>query len=109
VIESSRLTDRRALGREPERRRRGADGSWIPATSPDELTQAVHVNLCNLGLEMLDVVNLHSMFDVHGPPEGSLEEPFTVLTELQREGLVHHIGLSYLRYANANCGRTQDL
>jgi aryl-alcohol dehydrogenase-like predicted oxidoreductase len=74
--------------------RRGADGSWIPAMSPDELTQAVHDNLRNLGLEVLDVVNLRSMFDVHGPAEGSLEEPLTVLAELQRKGLVRHIGLS---------------
>jgi pyridoxine 4-dehydrogenase len=74
--------------------RRGADGSWIPAMSPDELTQAVHDNLRNLGLEVLDVVNLRSMFDVHGPAEGSLEAPLTVLAELQRKGLVRHIGLS---------------
>jgi len=74
--------------------RRGADGSWIPAMSPDELTQAMHDNLRNLGLEVLDVVNLRSMFDVHGPAEGSLEEPLTVLAELQRKGLVRHIGLS---------------
>jgi pyridoxine 4-dehydrogenase len=74
--------------------RRGADGSWIPAMSPDELTQAVHDNLRNLGLDVLDVVNLRSMFDVHGPAEGSLEAPLTVLAELQRKGLVRHIGLS---------------
>ena len=74
--------------------RRGADGSWIPAMSPDELTQAVHDNLRNLGVEVLDVVNLRSMFDVHGPAEGSLEAPLTVLAELQRKGLVRHIGLS---------------
>jgi pyridoxine 4-dehydrogenase len=74
--------------------RRGADGSWIPAMSPDELAQAVHDNLRNLGLDVLDVVNLRSMFDVHGPAEGSLEAPLTVLAELQRKGLVRHIGLS---------------
>jgi pyridoxine 4-dehydrogenase len=74
--------------------RRGADGSWIPAMSPDELTQAVHDNLRNLGLEVLDVVNLRSMLDVHGPAEGSLEAPLTVLADLQRKGLVRHIGLS---------------
>jgi pyridoxine 4-dehydrogenase len=74
--------------------RRGADGSWIPAMSPDELTQAVHDNLRNLGIDVLDVVNLRSMFDVHGPAEGSLEAPLTVLAELQRKGLVRHIGLS---------------
>src|SRR5450755_1496015 len=74
--------------------RRGADGSWIPAMSAEELTQAVHDNLRNLGLDVLDVVNLRSMFDVHGPAEGSLEAPLTVLAELQRKGLVRHIGLS---------------
>jgi pyridoxine 4-dehydrogenase len=74
--------------------RRGADGSWIPAMSPDELTQAVHDNLRNLGVDMLDVVNLRSMFDVHGPAEGSLGAPLTVLAELQRKGLLRHIGLS---------------
>ena len=74
--------------------RRGADGSWIPAMSPDELTQAVHDNLRNLGVDVLDVVNLRSMFGVHGPAEGLLEAPLTVLAELQRKGLVRHIGLS---------------
>src|ERR1700680_4821625 len=49
--------------------RRGADGSWIPAMSPKELTQAVHDNLRNLGLDVLDVVNLRSMFGIHGPTE----------------------------------------
>jgi aryl-alcohol dehydrogenase-like predicted oxidoreductase len=74
--------------------RRGADGSWIPAMSPDELTSAVHDNLRNLGLDVLDVVNLRSMLDVHGPVEGSLEAPLTVLADLQRKGLIRHIGLS---------------
>ena len=74
--------------------RRGADGSWIPAMSPDELTRAVHDNLRNLGLDVLDVVNLRSMFDVHGPAEGSLEAPLSVLADLQRKGLIRHIGLS---------------
>ncbi|MBC7391831.1 pyridoxine 4-dehydrogenase [Variovorax sp. GrIS 2.14] len=74
--------------------RRGEDGSWIPAMSPKELTQAVHDNLRNLGLDVLEVVNLRSMLDVHGPAEGSLEEPLATLAELQRQGLVHHIGLS---------------
>ncbi|HVZ53904.1 MAG TPA: aldo/keto reductase family oxidoreductase [Pseudolabrys sp.] len=74
--------------------RRGADGSWLPAMSPPELTQAVHDNLRHLGLDVLDVVNLRSMFAVHGPAEGSLEAPLTVLAELRRQGLVRHIGLS---------------
>jgi pyridoxine 4-dehydrogenase len=74
--------------------RRGADASWIPALSPDELTHAVHDNLSNLGLDAIDVVNLRIMFDVHGPAEGSIEAPLSVLADLQRQGLVRHIGLS---------------
>jgi aryl-alcohol dehydrogenase-like predicted oxidoreductase len=74
--------------------RRGEDGSWIPAFSREELTAAVHDNLRNLGLDVLDVVNLRSMFDVHGPAEGSIEAPVTVLAELQQKGLIRHIGLS---------------
>src|SRR5580658_5520815 len=74
--------------------RRGADASWIPAFSAGELTQAVHDNLRNLGVDVLDVVNLRAMFDVHHPAEGSLEASLTVLADLQRKGLVRHIGLS---------------
>ncbi len=74
--------------------RRGADGSWIPAFSRQELTQAVHDNLRNLGLDVLEVVNLRSMLNPHHPVEGSLEAPLTVLADLQRQGLVRHIGLS---------------
>jgi pyridoxine 4-dehydrogenase len=74
--------------------RRGEDGSWIPAFSREELTQAVHDNLRNLGLGVLDVVNLRSMHGVLEPAEGSIEAPLTVLADLQRKGLVRHIGLS---------------
>jgi len=74
--------------------RRGDDASWIPAFSREELIAAVHDNLRNLGLDVLDVVNLRSMFGIHGPAEGSIEAPLTVLAELQRQGLVRHIGLS---------------
>ena len=74
--------------------RRGEDGSWIPAFSREELTAAIHDNLRNLGLDVLDVVNLRSMFSIHEPAEGSIEAPLTVLAELQQEGLVRHIGLS---------------
>jgi pyridoxine 4-dehydrogenase len=74
--------------------RRGEDGSWIPAFSREELTAAVHDNLRNLGLDVIDVVNLRSMFSVHEPAEGSIEAPLTVLAELQQKGLVRHIGLS---------------
>ncbi len=84
---------------------RGKDGSWIPAFSREELTQAVHDNLRNLGLEVLDAVNLRAMFDVHGPAEGSIEAPLTVLAELQRKGLVRHIGLSNVTPAQIAEGR----
>jgi aryl-alcohol dehydrogenase-like predicted oxidoreductase len=73
---------------------RGTDASWNPAFSREALTQAIHDNLTNLGLDVIDVVNLRAMFDVHGPAEGSLEEPLTVLADLQRQGLIKHIGLS---------------
>ena len=85
--------------------RRGEDASWIPAFSREELTQAVHDNLRNLSLEVLDVVNLRAMFDPHQPAEGSLEAPLTVLAELQRQGLVHHIGLSNVTRAQVAEGR----
>jgi len=74
--------------------RRGEDASWIPAMSPAELKSAVHDNLRHLGLDALDVVNLRIMGKVHGPAEGSIEAPLTVLAELQAQGLVRHIGLS---------------
>jgi pyridoxine 4-dehydrogenase len=78
--------------------RRGADASWIPASSSKELVQAVHDNLRNLGVDVLDVVNFRSMLGIdtasHGPAEGSIEEPLTTLAELQRKGLVRHIGVS---------------
>ncbi len=74
--------------------RRGDDASWLPAFEPDELVRAIEDNLTNLGLETLDVVNLRLMFDVHGPAEGSLAAPLKAVTDLQRQGLVRHIGLS---------------
>ena len=85
--------------------RRGEDGSWIPAVSREALTQAVHDNLRNLGLDVLDVVNLRSMLGVHGPADGSLEEPLTALADLQRRGLVRHVGLSNVTPAQIADGR----
>lgn len=73
---------------------RGADGSWNPAQSPVELTQAVHDNLRNLGVDVLDVVNLRAMGNQQSPVEGSIEEAFTTLAELQRQGLIRHLGVS---------------
>lgn len=74
--------------------RRTEDGSWLPALSREDLIAAVHDNLRNLGLDVLDVVNLRGMFSSHGPAEGSIEAPLTVLAELQQKGLVRYIGLS---------------
>ncbi len=85
--------------------RRGADGSWNPATSPAELRQAVEDNLRNLGLDVLEVVNCRSMLAVHGPAEGSLEPQVTALAELQREGKIRHIGLSNVTAAQVAEGR----
>lgn len=85
--------------------RRGEDGAWLPAFSPEALTAAVHDNLRNLGLEVLEVVNLRIMFDVHGPAEGAIEAPLTVLADLQRQGLVRHIGLSNVTPAQVAEGR----
>ncbi|WP_175693720.1 aldo/keto reductase family oxidoreductase [Burkholderia ambifaria] len=84
---------------------RGEDGSWLPAFSADALAAAVHDNLRNLGLDVLDVVNLRIMFDVHGPAEGSIEAPLSALAELQRQGLVRHIGLSNVTAAQIAEGR----
>ena len=74
--------------------RRGPDASWNPAMSPDDLKSAVEDNLRNLRLDVLEVVNLRIMGAIHGPAEGPIEAPLTVLADLQRQGLVRHIGLS---------------
>jgi pyridoxine 4-dehydrogenase len=74
--------------------RRGDEGSWIPDASREGLTAAVHDNLRNLGVDVLDIVNLRIMLSIYQPAEGSIEAPMTVLAELQRQGLIRHIGLS---------------
>ena len=85
--------------------RRGADASWNPAFSPEEIVQAVHDNLRNLGLDVLDTVNLRVIFGVHGPVEGPIEAQLATLAELQRQGLVRHIGLSNATPAQIAEGR----
>jgi pyridoxine 4-dehydrogenase len=85
--------------------RRGEDGSWLPAMSREELIAAVHDNLRNLGLDVLEVVNLRSMLGIHGPVEGSLEAPLTVLAELRQKGLIRHIGLSNVTSQQVADGR----
>jgi pyridoxine 4-dehydrogenase len=74
--------------------RRPPDKSWQPAISPQELTAGVHDNLRNLGLDVLDIVNYRVMGSGHGPEEGSIAEQVTVLADLQRKGLIRHLGLS---------------
>jgi len=85
--------------------KRGTDGSWLPAFSAADLQSAVHDNLRALGLDALPVVNLRLMFGIHGPAEGSIEEPLTALAELQRKGLVRHIGLSNVTRRQIEQGR----
>ncbi len=84
---------------------RGDDASWNPALAPADLERAVHDNLRNLGVEVLDVVNLRRMGDGHGPSEGSIEQPFTALAELQRQGLIRHLGLSNVTSAQVTEAR----
>ncbi|MET0320546.1 MAG: oxidoreductase [Duganella sp.] len=72
---------------------RGADGSWNPAASPQQLRDAVHANLRNLQLDALDVVNLRAP-GLDGPDGSSLAQSLDALVRLQQEGLVRHIGLS---------------
>jgi pyridoxine 4-dehydrogenase len=73
--------------------RRDPDRSWPRALSRHELVTAVHENLERLGLEALDIVNLRvgGLFE---PTPGSIAEPFAVLAELQRQGLIRHLGVS---------------
>jgi pyridoxine 4-dehydrogenase len=73
---------------------RGSDGSWLPAQEPQELRRGVEDNLRNLGVESLEVVNLRIMGDIHHPSEGSIARQMTAMAEMQRQGLIRHIGLS---------------
>jgi pyridoxine 4-dehydrogenase len=72
---------------------RDSEGGWPHARKPEQLRQAVHDNLRNLGLDALDVVNLR-LGGLDSPEDGSVEEPFTALAELQQQGLIKHLGIS---------------
>jgi pyridoxine 4-dehydrogenase len=85
--------------------RRGTDGSVLAASSPAELIQAVHDNLRNLDVGVLDVVNLRNMFDDADRAGASIEAGLTVLADLQRQGLVRHVGLSNVTLAQIAAGR----
>jgi aryl-alcohol dehydrogenase-like predicted oxidoreductase len=84
---------------------RGPEGSVLPAMGHEQLMRAVHDNLRNLRLDVLDVVNLRSMLRNDVPAEGSLEEPLTAMADLQRQGLIRHIGLSNVTAAQVMQGR----
>jgi aryl-alcohol dehydrogenase-like predicted oxidoreductase len=83
---------------------RGDDASWIPALAPADLTSGIHDNLRNLGVDVLDVVNLR-VGGVHGPREGSVEAQIATLAELQQQGLIRHLGLSNVTFAQVEEGR----
>jgi pyridoxine 4-dehydrogenase len=83
---------------------RGDDASWNPAHAPADLIKAVHDNLRNLGLDAVHVVNLR-LGGIHGPAEGSVEEGFATLADLQRQGLVQHLGLSNVTSAQVEEAR----
>jgi aryl-alcohol dehydrogenase-like predicted oxidoreductase len=85
---------------------RDAEGGWLPAQSPQQLEAAVHDNLRNLGLDVLDVVNMRLMFDVMGPAEGDIEAHISALAGLQQRGLIRHIGLSNATAAQVRQARS---
>ena len=84
---------------------RGPDASWNAAIAPAELTNAIHDNLRNLGVERLDVVNLRWMGDERRPIEGSIARQYETLADLQRKGLIRHLGLSNVTSAQIDEGR----
>ncbi|KQT42871.1 oxidoreductase [Devosia sp. Leaf420] len=84
---------------------RGADASWLPAFSAADLTRAIEDNLRNLGLEVMEVVNLRIMFGME-PTEGSIEAPMTAVAQLQQRGLIKHIGLSSVTPTQVQQGRS---
>lgn len=84
---------------------RGPEGSWDPAFSAADIASQVHDNLRNLGLDVLEVVNLRVMFDAQRPVEGSIEAPLSALVALQREGKIRHIGLSNVTAKQVEQGR----
>jgi len=87
--------------------RRDAAGAWLPAVTPDELRRAVEDNLRHLGLDALDVVNMRMMGTVHGPSEGTVAPYVRVVADLQRQGLVRHIGISNV--TAAQLAEAQDI
>lgn len=85
--------------------RRDNKGAWLPAQSPEELAAAVHDNLRNLKLDVLEVVNLRTMGQVHGPAEGPIGPQFEVLAGLREQGLIRHLGVSNVTSAQVKEAR----
>lgn len=85
--------------------RRGDQGEWLGAFSPDELRRGVESNLENLGLDALEVVNMRSMHGLHAPGEGPLEVQLETLADMQQQGLIRHIGLSNVTRKQVEDGR----
>ncbi len=85
--------------------RRGDDASWIPAQSPDELTAAVHDNLRNLGVDVIDVVNLRLMGHGFEPSDGPIEPQWSTLARLREQGLIRHLGLSHATASQVEAAR----
>jgi pyridoxine 4-dehydrogenase len=83
--------------------RRTADKAWLPALSPAELASGLRDNLQRLGLQSMYAANLRCMGDGHGPREGSMRPQLDALAELQRQGLLKHIGIS-----NATCAQVEE-
>ncbi len=73
---------------------RGDDGSWLPAQSPDDLKRGVEDNLRNLGIDAVEVANMRIMGAIHAPSEGSIAPQFEALADLQRQGMIRHLGIS---------------
>jgi aryl-alcohol dehydrogenase-like predicted oxidoreductase len=84
---------------------RGDDASWNPAQEPADLERAVHDNLRNLGLEAIEVVNLRVMGSGLTPGEGSIDRQVSALADLQRQGLIRHLGLSNVTSAQVKAAR----
>jgi aryl-alcohol dehydrogenase-like predicted oxidoreductase len=72
---------------------RGEDGSWDHARDAKAVTAQIHRNLRQLRIETLDVVNLR-IGGVQEPEEGPLPDGFAALIELQKQGLIRHLGIS---------------
>jgi len=68
---------------------RTGPGEWIPVGRPEYLRQEAEMSLRRLGLERIDLFQLHRI-----DPKVPLDEQIGVLVDLQSEGKIRHLGLS---------------